>query len=301
MDTINNKNARGIVLMVLSMGTFAMADTLVKLSASFLSPAQVLFFLMGGGLVLFALMGMVQGDKLLDRRAFAPILLLRYFTEVVGMVGMVLALRYVPLSTVGAITQATPMLVTIGAVLFLGEKVNWRRWSAIVIGFLGVLLIVQPGTEGFDLAVLWALLAMVALSVRDLTTRLTPVDMASTGLATYTMIAAIPFAIGWVFFEGESLIPSEINWIIVIPMVGFGSVGYMLLIASLRMAEVSVVMPFRYSRIIFLLILGVLVFHERPSALMLIGATLIIISGLYMMRREQRLKQAVNRSSIGTA
>jgi hypothetical protein len=75
----NKSNARGIVLMVLSMGAFALADALVKLSASFMSPAQVLFFLMGGGLFLFAIMAIVQGEKLIDRRAFAPILLLRYF------------------------------------------------------------------------------------------------------------------------------------------------------------------------------------------------------------------------------
>lgn len=288
----DEKNARGIILMVLSMGAFALADTLVKLSTSFLSPAQVLFFLIGGGLVLFSLMAKVQGEKLRDPRAFAPILLLRYLSEISGMAGMVLALAYVPLSTVGAITQASPMLVTVGAVLFLGEKVSWRRWSSIFVGFAGVLLIVQPGAAGFDLAVLWAVLAMAALSIRDLTTRLTPLGMPSTCLATYTMMAAFPFTIAWVLLSGESLFPEHVNWVIVVPMIGLGSFGYMLLIASLRMAEASVVTPFRYSRIIFLLVLGIVVFQESPSALMLCGATLIIVSGIYMMWREQRVKRS---------
>lgn len=287
-----DKNARGISLMVLSMGAFALADTLVKMSTSFLSPPQVLYLLIGGGLILFSLMAKLQGETLLDRRAFAPILLLRYVSEVFGMVGMILALAHVPLSTVGAITQASPILVTVGAVLFLGEKVSWRRWSSIIVGFVGVLLIVQPGAVGFDPAVLWAVLAMVALSIRDLTTRLTPAGMPSTCLATYTMTAAIPFVIGWVLYSGDSLLPSQVNWLIAIPMIGLGSVGYMLLIASLRMAEASVVMPFRYSRIIFLLVLGILVFHERPGILVLIGAALIILSGIYMMWREQRVKRA---------
>jgi drug/metabolite transporter (DMT)-like permease len=294
----NKSNARGIVLMVLSMGAFALADALVKLSASFMSPAQVLFFLMGGGLFLFAIMAIVLGEKLIDRRAFAPILLLRYFSEVAGMVGMVLALTYVPLSTVGAITQAAPILVVVGAVLFLDEKVSWRRWTSIVFGFVGVLLIVQPGAEGFDLAVLWAVVAMVALAIRDLTTRLTPHDMASTSLATYTMIAAIPFSLGWVLYNGESLIPAETNWYIAIPMICLGSIGYMLLITSIRMAEVSVVTPFRFSRIIFLLILGMLIFGERPSVLMLSGVTLIIVSGIYLMWREQRLKQSAEKLKV---
>ena len=277
--------------MIASMVAFSVADTLVKLSTSLISPAQVLFFLLGGGLIIFALMAKLQGNRLIDHRALSPILLLRYLAEIAGMVGMVMALANVPISVVGAITQASPMLATVGAVLFLKEKVGWRRLCSIVIGFVGVLLIVQPGAIEFDFSVLWAILALVALSVRDLTTRLVPADMASASIATYTMAAAVPFTIGWVFFNGESLLPAQINWLVIIPMVVLGAVGYMLLIASLRMAEVSVVMPFRYSRIIFLLVLGVVVFGEKPDALMLLGASLIIVSGTYMMWREQFVKQ----------
>jgi len=160
-----------------------------------------------------------------------------------------------------------------------------------MFGFVGVLLIVQPGAIGFDYQVLWAILAVVSLSVRDLTTRLVPSDMASASLATYTMAAALPITVAWVYFNGETLLPAQINWFVIIPMVVLGALGYMLLIASLRIAEVSIVMPFRYTRIIFLLGVGVLLFEEKPDALMLIGATLIIVSGIYMMWREQLVKQ----------
>jgi drug/metabolite transporter (DMT)-like permease len=299
MNVKNGTKTRGIILMVLSMAALALTDALIKVSASSLSPAQVLFLLIGGGLVLFALIAILQGEKLIDRRAFAPVLLLRYFVDVIGLVGTVLALSYVPLSTVGAITQATPILVTVGAVLFLQEKVSWRRWSSIAVGFLGVLLVIQPGAEEMDIAVFWAILAMVSFSVRDLVTRLTPPEIASASLATYTMVAAIPFAIGWLLYNGESLFPAQANWVVVAIMVGSGSLGYLLLIASLRVGELSVVMPFRYSRIIFLLLLGVLVFGERPSASMLIGATLIIVSGIYIMWREQRLKQGLGQQKSG--
>jgi len=277
--------------MVLSMAAFALADTLVKLSASNLTPAQVLFFLNGGGLVLFALMALARGERLNDPRAFSPILLLRYVSEVAGMVGMVLALSYVPLSTVGAITQATPIVVAVAAVFFLGEKVSWRRWTSIAVGFFGVLLIVQPGDAEFDGATLWAVLAMFSLAIRDLTTRMAPAGMGAASLATYTMVASIPVALIWVQFNGDAFFPASANWWIIIPMTLLGSVGYLLLITSIRMAAVSVVTPFRYSRIIFLLILGVVVFEERPSAWMLIGAALIIGSGLYLMWREQQVKK----------
>ncbi|MEE9336426.1 MAG: DMT family transporter, partial [Granulosicoccaceae bacterium] len=278
---------RGILLMIASMIAFALADTLVKLSTSLLSPAQVTFYLMGGALIIFALVTILQNDKLIDARAFSPILLLRYLSEITGMVGMVMALANVPISVVGAITQASPMLAAVGAVLFLNEAVGWRRWCSILIGFFGVLLIVQPGAIEFDLAVLWAVLALVALSIRDLTTRLIPTDIASSSLATYTMVAATPFTIAWVLYNGEGLLPAQTNWFVTLPMVALGSMGYMLLIASIRTAEVSVVMPFRYSRIIFLLVLGVLVFDEKPGMLVLIGASLIIASGTYMMWRER--------------
>ncbi len=283
--------------MILSMVAFALADTLVKVTSSVASSAQIMFFLIGGGLILFGLIAKIQGHSLVNKDAFAPVLLLRYASEIIGMVGMVIALSKVPLATVGAITQATPLLVVIGAVIFLKEKVSWRRWSAIAFGFLGVLLIVQPGTSDFDLSVLWAILAMVALSVRDLTTRLTPPNMASTSLATFTMIATIPFPILWVLYNGDSFFPTTVNWWLVLLMIALGSSGYMLLITSIRMAEVSVVTPFRYSRILFLLILGIVVFDEKPNALVLAGAALIIASGVYMMWREQQIKKAESRNT----
>lgn len=244
-------------------------------------------FLFGGGLVIFAILSIVQGENLADRRAFKPVLLVRYVAEVAGMIGMVMALATVPLSAVGAITQASPLVAAVGAVLFLNEKVGWRRWASFVVGFIGVLLIIQPGTVEFEVSMLWALMALVALAARDLTTRMVPDDMPSASLATFTMVAALPMIVLWSVLNGEALFPAEVNWLVVLPMIAMGSSGYLLLIASLRMAEVSVVMPYRYARIIFLLILGVVVFGEKPNALMLVGAALIIISGVYVMWREK--------------
>lgn len=278
--------------MIASMCAFALADTLVKLSTDVISPAQVLFYLITGAFIMFTLIATVQRDRLFDRRAFSPILLLRYFAEIVGMLGMVMALANNPISVVGAITQASPIMATVGAVLFLKENVGWRRWCSIAVGFVGVLLIMQPGGMDFDIAVLWAILAMVALSIRDLTTRMVPTDIPSASLAAYTMGVATPFTIAWVLYSGESLIAAETNWFMIVPMTVLGAVGYLLLIASLRMTEVSVVMPFRYSRIIALLIFGVLVFDEKPGVLMLLGACLIIGSGTYMMWRERIVKSS---------
>ena len=290
----NKNNAKGIVMMLFSMASFALGDTFVKTSGSFLSPAQIMFFLISGGLILFALIAVAKGENLKEPRAFAPVLLLRYCTEMIGLLGMIMALTSVPLSIVGAVTQASPILVAVGAVIFLRETVSWRRWSSIAIGFCGVVLVIQPWGESLDYAVLWAVLALVGFSVRDLVTRLTPPDIASASLATFTMVAALPFTATWVLFTGEKFFPAEINWIIVGCMVILGSVGYLLLITSLRLGELSAIMPFRYSRIVFLLIFGVLFFGESPSLSMLVGSALVIVSGIYLMWREHVVKQRLN-------
>jgi drug/metabolite transporter (DMT)-like permease len=247
--------------------------------------------LIGGGLLVFAAIALVQRAPLWDRRALAPVMLLRYLAETVAAIGMVLAIANAPLSTVGAILQATPLVVTAGAVLFLGERVSWRRWSAIGVGFLGVLLIIRPGAAAFNAHVLWAVLAMAALAGRDLTTRVAPHGMASAAMATFTMAAVTPVLLLWCAVTQESVFPSTPNWPVVAVMVGIGSLGYLMITASVRAAEVSVVSPFRYTRLLFLLALGMLVFGERPDAQMLLGAAIIIASGIYMMWRDKVVGQ----------
>lgn len=281
-------NTRGILLMITAMVFFSIADALVKIATDTLSSAQALFYLVLGGAIIFPLIALFQRDSLVDTRAFSPILLLRYAAEITGMVGMVKALSLVPISTVGAITQATPLLVAATGVLILHERIGWRRWCAIVAGFIGVLLIVQPSTDTFEVSILWSVLALAGLGVRDLTTRLAPADMPTSSLGAYTLFAALPFAIAWVLFRGEDFIHVDTNWIVIAPMMVLGSIGYLSLIASLRKADVSVVMPFRFSRAVFLLIIGVMVFDEKPNAMMIIGAMMIIASGAYLMRREHR-------------
>jgi len=291
------KNSKGIFLMIMSMASFAAGDTFVKISGAVLSPAQIMFFLIAGGLIIFAMIAKIKGENLLDSRAFSPVLLIRYFAEMIGLVAMIMGLTKIPLSVVGTVTQASPILVAAGAVFFFKEIVSWRRWSSIVIGFIGVVLVIQPGSQNLDYAVIWAVVALVAFSIRDLVTRLTPPDIPSASIATFTMIAAFPFTAAWVFFGGEKFFPPEIDWLVVASMIILGSFGYLLLITSLRLGELSAIMPFRYSRIVFLLILGVLVFGERPTTSMLVGAALILISGVYIMWREKVVKSGLTKTN----
>ena len=290
------KNSKGIILMLISMASFAVGDTFIKISGAFLSPAQISFFLIAGGLIIFAIIAKFKGENLLDRRAFSPVLLIRYCAEMVGLGAMIIGLTKIPLSVVGTVTQASPILVAAGAVIFFKEVISWRRWSSIFIGFVGVVLVIQPGGQNLNYAVIWAVIALVAFSIRDLVTRLTPPDIPSSSIATFTMIAAFPFTTAWVFLSGEKFFPPGIDWALVSSMIILGSFGYLLLITSLRLGKLSAIMPFRYSRIVFLLILGVLVFGERPTASMLVGATLILISGVYIMWREKVVKSGLTKT-----
>ena len=292
------KNSKGIFLMLISMASFAVGDTFVKISSSFLSPSQIMFFLISGGLIIFTVIALIKGEKLLESRAFSPFLLIRYFSEMLGLAAMIMGLTKIPLSVVGTVTQASPILVAGAAVFFFKEVVSWRRWSSIIIGFVGVVLVIQPKGESLDYSVIWAVAALVAFSVRDLVTRLTPSDIPSASIATFTMIAAFPFTMAWVLFSGEKFFPPGIDWIIVAFMIILGSFGYLLLITSLRIGELSAIMPFRYSRIVFLLILGVLVFGERPTILMLGGSALILISGVYIMWRERIVKDGTKNQNL---
>jgi len=293
MVPVNKQHTnRGIVLMVLAMAAFAIADTFIKLSANAMSSAHTALLLISGSLLVFMVLAIVQKQPLLDKAALSPVLLIRYVAEIVATFGMLQALRLVPLSTVGAILQATPLMVSVGAVFLLGERMSWRRWSAVVVGFLGVLLIVQPSTQSFDINVLWAILAMLGLSARDLTTRVTPANMASSSLAAYTMAAAVPFMLIWVLVSEPDLLPVSVDWGLVAGMTSFATAGYLMIITSIRIAPVSVVSPYRYSRLLFLLLLGVIVFGERPDALMLYGSAIVIAAGLYTMWREGRLEKS---------
>ena len=299
--TESSKNTKGILLMLLAMGAFSIGDVFIKMAGSFLSSAQIMFILITSGLFLYGIFAVVKGETLNDARALKPVLLIRYTAEMIGLAGMIMSLIKVPLPIVGAVTQATPILVAGGAVIFLKESVSWRRWTSIMIGFVGVICVIQPGEEGFNYAVIWPVLALVSFSVRDLVTRLTPPDMSSVSIATFTMACALPFTTAWVILKGDLVIPPNFDWVIVACMVIFGSVGYLLLVSSLRLGELSAIMPFRYSRIVFLLVLSILVFGENPNFLMLIGSILIIASGIYIMWREKvkdlRLNQTFKNNS----
>ncbi|MGC9418857.1 MAG: DMT family transporter [Rhodovulum sp.] len=288
-------NLRGIALMVAAMAAFALEDMFVKTAAQSLPVGQILLTLGAGGAVAFALMALARGQRLWSRALLTRPVLLRNTGEVVGTLGFVYAIALTPLSSASAILQATPLMVTLGAAIFMGAEVGWRRWSAIAVGLCGVLLIIRPGLEGFQPASLFAVMAVFGLALRDLATRATPRSVGSLQLSAYGFAMVVPLG-ALLLFLGPG--PAPVDGAMALRLgaaLVMGVAGYYAIVEAMRMGEVAVVTPFRYTRLLFALAIGVLAFGERPDAATLTGAGIIIASGLYTLWRERALSKARSR------
>ncbi|WP_050527418.1 DMT family transporter [Pseudorhodobacter aquimaris] len=289
----DSDNTRASLLMLGSMAAFAFEDLFLKRSATALNPGQVLVMIGTVGAVFFWLAAASKGQRILTRRAFAPAALLRSVCEGLASLLYVTALSLIPLSTNAALLQASPLVVTMGAALFLREPVGWRRWSAILVGFIGVLIVLRPGTEGFQIAGLLTVASVIALAARDLSTRMMPADIGTFQLTTWAYISIVPAGILLMVIAGAApvlTIPAT-QWPDLIGALITGLVGYWAVTAAMRVGEVSFVAPFRYSRLVFAVILATLFLGERPDIWMIAGSALIIGSGLYTFARERNLRR----------
>lgn len=295
-------NLRGSFLMVLAMAGFAIEDMFIKLMAGALPVGQILALLGAGGALIFAVIAWLRGDRLVSRDLLDRAVLWRLGGEVIGTIGFVTALALTPISTASAILQAVPLAITLGAALILGETVGWRRWSAISVGFLGVLLIIRPGLEGFEPASLFAVMGVVGLAIRDLATRKVPKSISSTQLSTYAFASLVPT--GFILLAALDLpmvTPDGTDLLRLALALGTGVLAYAAIVAATRIGEISVVSPFRYTRLIFALVVGLIVFGERPDAMTLAGAAIIVASGVYTLLREARARRTLRRASLATA
>ncbi len=288
-------NRRGIFLMVAAMLAFALEDMFIKIMAADLGVGQILASLgiMGG--TVYGIICKVQGLPLLARALWRGPVLLRNIGEIIGTSGFLLAVTLSNLSTATAIFQATPLTVTLGAALFLGHAVGWRRWLAILMGFFGVMLIIRPGTAHFDPTSLFAVQAVLGLTVRDLATRVCPPEVKTMQMSTYGFLSVVPAGLVLMWLQGRADPVDVTLGGQLIAATFMGALGYYMLVEATRAGDVSVITPFRYSRLLFALAIGFIVFHERPDALTLIGAAVIIGSGVYAFARERQAKQRAAR------
>ena len=187
----------------------------------------------------------------------------------------------------------TPLALTMGAALFLGEQVGWRRWLAIAIGFIGVMLIIKPGVGAFDLSVLWVIVAVLGTVIRDLVTRTIPAEVASSIISLQAFLAAILVSVFLLLVTSDKLVAVSVQHSALFAgAVIFGISAYYAIVAAMRIGDAAVVAPFRYTRLLFSLITGMIIFGESLDGLSLLGAVIIIVTGLYTFIRERRLLEA---------
>jgi drug/metabolite transporter (DMT)-like permease len=272
--------------MVAAMVFFALEDVLLKQLASTVPVGQVLALTGIGGGVIFGVITLAGGKALLSPALLSRPVLLRNACEAVGSSAFLTALALSTLSGASAILQATPLAMTLGAALFFRESVGWRRWTAIALGFAGVLLIIQPGRGSFSPASVFAVVSVLMLAMRDLCSRAVPREIASVQIAAWGFLSLVPAGIAVMAVTGTAPVAMQAPQLLRLAAVFLvGSLGYYAIVAATRTGEVSAVVPFRYTRLVFALVLAWFVFDERPDAMMLTGAAVVVATGLYTIWR----------------
>lgn len=281
-------NVRAAFFMSLSMAGFVLNDTFMKMASEDLSLFQSIFV---RGLFATTVIGlMAWRSKTLFislSRSDWKMLALRMVGEIGGTLCFLTALFNMPIANATAILQALPLAVTLASAIFLKEAVGWRRYSAIAIGFVGVLIVIRPGSDGFNAYSYWALAAVAFIVLRDLATR-------QLHAAVPSFFVAFSAAVG-ITLTGALLSPT-VEWhpmeVVHFQMLGIAAlfivVGYLFSVMTMRVGDISFVSPFRYTNLLWAIIIGVVIFDDSLDFWTLAGSTLIVATGVYTFYRERK-------------
>ncbi|WP_425093214.1 DMT family transporter [Tropicimonas sp. S265A] len=287
MDISAGTNLRGAGHMVLMTFSFTCGDALVRLATQDLALFQVVFLRGCLSCLFLAMLLWVTGQWRVQLSGRTKRLItLRSGAEVCAMIPFFIALTHMPFANITALLQTLPLTLTLAGALFLGEPVGWRRLAAILVGFVGVLLIVQPGGDGFSGYSLLMLLAVACLTVRDLTTRRIPQEVPVL-LLSFTMAAFATAAAGVlsVTEEWQPVGTAQGGLILGASIMVMG--GYTFVALAMRNGEIGFVTPFRYMALVWAVFLGFMLFGEWPDTLTWIGSSIVVATGLYTLYREQ--------------
>tara|TARA_B110000037_G_scaffold17506_1_gene18126 strand:- start:328 stop:1170 length:843 start_codon:yes stop_codon:yes gene_type:complete len=276
--------------MIISMAFFAIEDSLIKHVTSLLPIGQILIIFGIGGASIFFCLALINNEKIITKDIFSFPMYMRVIFEIIGRLFYVLAIFLMPLSTVTVIIQATPLVVVGGAAIVFGEKVGWRRWFAILLGLLGVIVILKPTTDSFSFLSIFAILGMLGFAGRDLASRAAPASLSVLVLGLHGFLALAFSGLIFSIWDGASFIfPNTKTSLFLFTAILSGVVGYSCLMKAMRTGEVAAVTPFRYTRLIFGVTLGVIYFKETLTSSTLLGSILIVTSGLFILSRSKKL------------
>lgn len=279
----------GALLMTASMAAFTMNDTMLKLTAGAVPLFQLIFIRSAITCTLMlATRGRIGAMHFNISRRDWGLIAARAGAEVFTSYMFLNALFNMPLANLTAILQGVPLTVTLASAFFLREAVGWRRLSAVLVGFAGVLLIVKPGAEGFNIWSLYGVLAMLGVTVRDLVTRQMSPFVPSMTVAFCTALA-VATAFGLASISEHWVAIDAGTWVLIVGSAVAVMAGYFLSIGVMRVGDVSFTAPFRYTGLVWALIMGWFVFGEWPGVLTMVGATIVVATGVFTFYRERKL------------
>ena len=266
-----NDNFLGAALMTCCVLAYVLNDAVMKLLFLDIDFFQAIFLRSVVSLPPLLILAL-RAKSLLQKysKKNKQLIIIRILAEIGTTVTFLTALKYMPLANVTAIAQSLPLAITMAAALFLGERVGWRRWSAILIGFTGVLIIIRPGLAGFNSYSLVALASVILLTIREISTRKLDSEIP-------TITVAFSTTLGITVFAALPLIGSEwvevhiTSWLLIIVAAAAITVATLLGIVAMRTGDISFVSPFRYTSLIGALGLGVLFFGEWPDGVTLLS------------------------------
>lgn len=266
---------------------FTVSDAITKYLSESMNVGQIMAVRGVFATVFVGLLAWQRGALSGPRAVMHPMVAVRVAGEAAATIIYFIALSHLPIANVSAVQQALPLAVTMGAALFFGEYVGLRRWSAITVGLVGVLIIVRPGFEGFNAYLLLVLLCVVLCAMRDLATRQIPdaiptlLISAITSLAVTFVGAAMTQPMGgWTPLTVEDALLLAVGAVLLL-------VGYQFIIMAMRIGDISFIAPFRYTALLWAILFGIVVFGDFPDIPMIVGASIIIASGLYTLYRER--------------
>ena len=282
-----SENIKGAIFMSINMLAFVVNDAFMKFLFIDISIYQAIFLRGVITIPMLALMAVYRNQITFSvNKSDWKYIWLRVAGEVGAAVFFLSALAQIPLANVTAILQAVPLTVTMAAALFLRETVGWRRWLAIIIGFLGVTIIVRPGVDGFSVYSLYAIAAVFCVTIRDIATRKLSKDVPTFLVALITGVAITLY--GAIMLPSVAWIPLTATHWFLLTLAAIAIVfGYVFSVLAMRTGETSFIAPFRYTAMIWAIGLGIILFNDWPDNLTLLGTTIVIATGIYSFHREK--------------
>ncbi|NRG18374.1 DMT family transporter [Rhizobiales bacterium] len=285
----DNRRAIGAISIAMLAGIGN--DVFAKLAAENLPLGEIMFLRGLMALAIVTTLGIAMRTRVTVRMFRHPTVLARTAANGLGTVLFLAALFHLPLANSIAILQALPLVITAGAAIFLSETVGWQRWTAILAGFAGVLIVARPGAEGFDYWAAVAFAGVLLSALRDLISKRTPAEIPSIALNMASLIAIILIGLSLSVRENW-LVPTGREVLLLGAAAAFFTVANLLIIVSLRLGDIAAVSPFRYTIVVWAILLGFLVWDEVPDALTLTGSTIIVGAGLFTYFRERHLARS---------